>query len=344
MIRAWCWKLFRRVLFWFDAETIHHWTLRAIQSSRFINGVPLRALSGASNPQPQERVRVFDIDFQSRLGLAAGFDKNAEIIEQLPLMGFGFVEIGTVTPRPQPGNPRPRLFRDAGSFSIFNRMGFNSEGAETVSRRLSRVRDRGSLPPTFRVGVNLGKNKETPNSDAPKDYLESVSAFEGLADYIVINVSSPNTPGLRDLQRAELLRPIVEAVKSHMTGWKKVPPLLLKLAPELSGEDFVDIIRVGGAWGVDGWVLTNTLGGTRQGEQGGISGAPLAELSMKSLREVRALTSAPVISVGGIMNVAAAVKRLDAGAQLIQIYSGWIFEGPGFPVRIRDALGAARTE
>ena len=365
------WGCFKWLLFRFDAEAVHRFSVAMLKLAQRLGGWPLRLLSGAQAPDRRPRItaaasattggaspaqvgtsaggdRVWGMEFASRLGLAAGFDKDAEILAGLPDLGFGFAEIGTVTPRPQPGNDRPRLFREPERGAIFNRMGFNGLGAALVSERLAAIRP--GLPPTFRVGVNIGKNKDTPNEEAAQDYLAAARAFEDLADYLVINVSSPNTPGLRALQTAEALRPIVAAVSQLIGTWKARPPLLLKLAPEVRGDDLRAVLEQGEGWGINGWVLTNTLGGEIEvggtsdprALPGGWSGGPLTEKSRQSLIEARALTKLPIISVGGILTPEEAVRRLELGADLVQIYTGWVFGGPGFPAKVARALVAAR--
>jgi dihydroorotate dehydrogenase len=275
--------------------------------------------------------------------LAAGFDKNAVIVQKLPDLGFGFAEIGTVTPRPQEGNPRPRLFRFVERQAIFNQMGFNNLGAEAVANNLAHARKkmkaRGGNVATFLVGVNIGKNKETSPEDAPQDYADAIRPFEGLADYVVINVSSPNTPGLRALQTAESLQKIVEATKNVVLRWKSPRPIYLKLAPELHGPELSGLIAASNGWGIEGWVLTNTLGGdfshpTKGVTWGGWSGSPVAQASLQSLRTVRSQSSLNIDSVGGILSPQAARERVELGADRIQIYSGWVFNGPRFPSQI----------
>lgn len=333
------WALIKRFLFLMDAERAHRLTLALIRFGNRWNGKLVRRISGVEAPSavlPEDLPEIFGMPFLSRVGLAAGFDKDAEILTALPHLGFGFAEIGTVTPRPQPGNAPPRLFRDPVEKAVFNRMGFNGQGAVVVSRRLAEARNR--LPAPFRVGVNIGKNKDTPLENAAEDYVQAARPFEGLAHYIVINVSSPNTPGLRSLQSVQSLRPIVEGVLELVAGkWREKVPVLLKLAPELKGNDLAEIIRAAEEWGIGGWVLTNTLAGkrvVRAGKmelEGGWSGGPLTEASRESLRAVKARTRLPVISVGGIMSVEEGVTRRSLGADLIQIYSGWVFNGPAFP-------------
>jgi dihydroorotate dehydrogenase len=227
-------------------------------------------------------------------------------------------------------------------------MGFNNLGAEVVARRVEAARGAG-LPQNFRIGINLGKNKDTPGGDAHEDYRRALTPFRGLVDYAVINVSSPNTPGLRDLQRPELLRPIVQSILEELGGWPKSVPLLLKCAPELSSEDLEELIPAAEAWGISGFVLTNTLQGTFPGRGsgsgilGGWSGAPVRDASLIALRRVRGLTGAPVISVGGIQRGPDAQERREAGANLIQIYSGWIFEGPHLPQELAREFGMNST-
>ena len=341
MIRELFWSIARRILFLFDAEYAHRLTMFWIKRSE---GAPARILTNTPADARSETVKVLGMDFRSRVGLAAGFDKDAEIVGVLPSLGFGFAEIGTVTPLPQPGNEQPRLFRDSSRQSLFNRMGFNGAGADEVSARLFHARKR--LPAGFRIGVNLGKNKMTPNEQAAGDYAKAAAKFKELADYLVINVSSPNTPGLRSLQSAEALQPIVAAVQDVIQRWPKRPPLLLKLAPELAfKDDLSQFIRQLEGWGIDGWVLTNTLGGSYELSKsktldGGWSGACLTEPSRQFLTLARQATSKTIISVGGIMTIEEALERRRLGADLVQIYTGWIYNGPTFPSDLSLALSS----
>ncbi|MGK5084823.1 quinone-dependent dihydroorotate dehydrogenase [Bdellovibrionota bacterium FG-1] len=353
-MQVWIWSVLKRILFCFDAEGIHRLTLSFIRASIRLGGFPLRLMSrgirggrvtiAEKSPQKQDSSmdQVWGMTFKSRLGLAAGFDKDAEILTGLPELGFGFAEIGTVTPRPQPGNDRPRLFRDPERKAIFNRMGFNGLGASFVAEQVASAKSK--LPQGFRVGVNIGKNKDTPNDAAALDYVRAIEPFRNIADYVVINVSSPNTPGLRSLQTVQALQPIVGQVNDQISSWNHRPPLLLKLAPELQGSELKDLIQTAEGWGVNGWVLTNTLAGEYQNMTGGWSGAPLTDLSRKCLIEARQFTRLPIVSVGGVMTPEEAVLRLQSGADLVQIYSGWIFGGPSFPVRVAQAIVAARLE
>lgn len=339
------WGLLKLILFRIDAEWVHdltHAILRAL-GRRKTGRLLLQVVARAPQP-PSEPPRVFGQTFRSRIGLAAGFDKNAELLPAVSSLGFGFAEIGTVTPRPQSGNEKPRLFRDPETRNLFNRMGFNGAGAEEVSLNLRHARFEGELPLNFKIGVNLGKNKETSAEDAHIDYTRAARAFEGLADYLVVNVSSPNTPGLRELQQLEPIARIVSSVNEVISGWKTVPPLLLKLAPEVEGPIFEKILTEGPRLGISGWVLTNTWGGEWKKNSysapllGGWSGSILTQKSGARLKEARVLTKLPIISVGGILSVEDAKERLKWGADLIQIYTGWVYGGPGFPARIARAI------
>ena len=287
------------------------------------------------------RVLPLKIDVnQNPIGLAAGFDKNAELIDVLPHFGFGSIEIGTVTPLPQGGNDRPRLFRNPKDQTLFNRMGFNNLGAGIISKR---VRDaKAKVPEGFRIGVNLGKNKSTPDTEAASDYAKAARPFLDTADYFVINVSSPNTPGLRALQTPEALRKIVQEVKSVIAEGPRLIPLWVKLAPELTGEPLKEVVIALESAGIEGLILTNTLGGHYRYREkdlpGGWSGKNLTQVSYDRLLEVKALSTLPVISVGGIMTVEEALRRLNAGAEGIQLYTGWIYQGPFFAKHILRAL------
>lgn len=327
-----------------DPEQAHRLTVRMIEMGEKAHS--LRLMSGAQDRYYPESAlpKVLGMTFRSRVGLAAGFDKDAELVTALPSLGFGFAEIGTVTPRPQPGNERPRLFRDPARASVFNRMGFNGAGADVVSRRLAQVK--ADLPGDFRVGVNLGKNKDTSLEDAASDYAKAAASFRDLADYLVVNVSSPNTPGLRSLQTIESLRPIIGAVHAVISQWSRKPPLLLKLAPEVASEglsQLISEIEASKSEPIDGWILTNTLGGQHLGQVGGWSGGLLTEHSRNSLITARAASKLPIISVGGILTEEEALERRKLGADLIQIYSGWIYGGPSFPAVLSRKIAKTET-
>ncbi|RYZ66647.1 MAG: quinone-dependent dihydroorotate dehydrogenase, partial [Proteobacteria bacterium] len=332
------WTLIRRFLFRFDAEQVHSFTMRISKwLCSFALGRQVVRISVGGVPNPP--IDVFSpsraLQFRNRIGLAAGFDKNASYLQALAQFGFGFAEIGTVTPRPQVGNPQPRLFRNANDRTVFNRMGFNNAGSIVVAENLRHAREQEGLPADFRIGVNIGKNKDTANEDAEADYALAIRPFEGLCDYVVINVSSPNTPGLRALQSVESLSKIVSGVQQTIGSWKYSPPVFLKLAPELENESLFEILACEEKFGLEGWVLTNTWGGKwSDGIAGGFSGSILTERSRDRLIEARSRSKKTLISVGGIMDEQEALKRITLGADLIQIYSGWIFGGPGLPARI----------
>lgn len=283
---------------------------------------------------------VGGIKFSGRVGLAAGFDKNAEWVQYLPYLGFDFVELGTVTPKAQSGNSKPRLFRFSQKQALFNRMGFNNDGAELISSRLRRAREK--LPSGFVVGINIGKNKDTPNEGAVRDYVSAVMPFAELVDYVAINVSSPNTPGLRELQTPEKLSEILAAVVRVVSSWKKRIPVFVKLAPEMGDDELQTLIPALERTGAAGFVIANTLMGEIDvcGTKvtGGWSGGPLTQISLERLKVVRSLTRLPIISVGGIMSPEDALERIQNGATLLQVYTGWVYGGPRFPFKIRKAL------
>ena len=334
MMSAYDWT--KRALFSLEAETAHRLVSQGLKTASPSLSW-LARIGMLWGPQPQDQYEVLGLTFRSRVGLAAGFDKNAEFIPALAALGFGSVEIGTVTPRPQGGNPRPRLFREPETRSLWNRMGFNNDGAACIAQRLEAVRERALLPINFRIGVNVGKNKDTPSDQAAQDYLEAASRFIGLADYFVINVSSPNTPGLRDLQEVDFLEPLLKALKDRVGSM----PCLLKVAPELS-EQKVEGLILGLEGLVDGWIVSNTLRGEGPSgsgpELGGWSGGRLESQSRWALSQFLRLSSRPVISVGGIASPEEARRRIEKGASLLQIYSAWIYEGPALPRVITEAL------
>lgn len=316
-----------------DAETAHGLAIKALKSGL----VP----SPPAFEDPVLRVKLWGLEFPNPVGLAAGFDKNAEVIGPMLDQGFGFVEVGSVTPRPQPGNPKPRLFRLPGDGAVINRMGFNNEGVPAMARRLSRRRRPGVL------GVNLGKNKTT--EDAAADYELGVEALASHADYLVVNVSSPNTPGLRALQGREQLEELLTRVRDALVRscGEGRPPLLLKIAPDLTDEDKKDISEVALSVGLDGLICTNTtierpdsLTDVHAAETGGLSGRPLFEPSTRVLSEIYALTEGkiPLIGVGGIASGEDAYAKIRAGASLVQLYSALVYRGPGLVNRIKRDL------
>ena len=282
--------------------------------------------------------------FPNKVGLAAGFDKDARWLDALALLGFGFVEIGTVTPRAQSGNPKPRLFRLVEDEGVLNRMGFNNEGLVPAVARLVR------RPEGLVVGGNIGKNKITPNDRAVEDYLACVDAMHAHVDYFVVNVSSPNTPGLRELQDKEPLTALLRAVVKRNAGHPGNRPVFLKIAPDLTDGQLDDIVDIVLSEGVDGVVATNTTI-SREGlatdaetveamGQGGVSGAPVRDRATEVIRHLAAKSQGqfPIIGVGGIDSVEAAQEKLDAGASLVQVYSGMIYQGPSLPSRLVQGL------
>lgn len=290
-------------------------------------------------PDAQRPVEVAGIRFENRIGLAAGFDKNAELVPAAHALGFGHVEIGTVTANPQPGNPKPRLFRLPADRALINRMGFNNEGATQVARRLARLREaKGALPV---IGVNIGKSRSVELSDAASDYAFSASKLAPFADYLAVNVSSPNTPGLRDLQQISALRPILQAVLAETDK-----PVFLKIAPDLADQDVLDCVALSRELGIAGLILANTTisrtGIThRHADQaGGLSGPPLKARALELIKLVRPHSDGlALISVGGIETAAEALERIDLGAELVQSYTGFVYGGPLWPRRMARVTG-----
>ncbi|UKJ71907.1 quinone-dependent dihydroorotate dehydrogenase [Azospirillum brasilense] len=324
----------------FDPETAHGLTIKALSSGL----MPLVR----EKDDPILRSRVFGLDFANPVGLAAGFDKNAEVVDAMLRLGFGFVEAGSVTPRPQPGNPKPRLFRAPEQGAVINRMGFNNEGLEPFAQRLERRLSGGRKAPGL-VGANLGKNKDT--VEAADDYVLGVTRVAALADYLVVNVSSPNTPGLRALQGRDPLRTLLGRVLDARTACRlaKAPPVLLKIAPDLTDEDKADIAAVALESGIDGLIVSNTtiarpaeIPEPLRGEAGGLSGKPLFAPSTAVLREMYGLTGGklPLVGVGGIASGADAYAKIRAGASLVQLYSALVYAGPALVLAIRRDLAA----
>ncbi len=320
--------------------------LRALDPER-AHRLAIRALAGGVYPRvsgpddPRLGQEIFGLRFSNPVGLAAGFDKNAEAWRGLLGFGFGFVEIGTVTPLPQPGNPSPRMFRLEQDRAVINRLGFNNDGHAAALERFAGKRD-GVL------GVNLGANKDS--ADRIADYVLGVKCFAGVADYLTINISSPNTPGLRDLQAPASLASLLAAVtQTRVASAKPGVPVLVKLAPDIADEDLAPIVETIVGSGATGIIVSNTtlaregLGSPQAHEAGGLSGRPLFARSTRMLARVRVLTegSIPLIGVGGVDSPEAALAKIEAGASLVQLYTGLIYEGPGLVSRIKTALVAA---
>jgi len=336
--------LAKKLLFRMDAEKAHHLTLRGMRTSQNLG--LLQALAGAP-AELNQPVEAFGLTFPNAVGLAAGMDKEGAAVDAFGALGFGHVEIGTVTPRPQPGNNKPRLFRLPEHEAIINRMGFNNCGLEGVLANLAKRKSFQGI-----LGVNLGKNFDTPNEQAVDDYLIGLRGFYGEADYLVVNLSSPNTKGLRDLQSIDSCREILERLQAEraiiMESLPKYKPILVKLAPDLADDQAVGLAEMFGEIQVDGVIATNTTldrskvaGHPLADEAGGLSGRPLTERSLECLKVWRQALDPkiPIVSVGGIFSGADAKARLDAGATLVQVYTGLIYRGPAL---VREILEAVR--
>jgi len=337
-------KLLRPLLFHLDPERAHALTLHALRITG--NFFPSRKLLEFIYRTPLKPVEVFGLKFKNPVGLAAGYDKDGIAIHGLSTLGFGHVEMGTVTPKPQPGNPSPRVFRLVEDEAVINRMGFPSRGAEFVKRQLSASSEQ--LPVV--LGMNLGKNKDTPNEEAVLDYLALLKDFAGLADYLTVNVSSPNTVGLRSLQGREALEALLtqlhqQRLNEQQTYQKRIP-ILVKLAPDLSETELDDALEAIINTHMDSVIVTNTtlgregLQSSYRGESGGLSGSPLTVKSEAVLRQTIKLVNGkiPVVSAGGVMNPEDAKRRLEMGAALVQVYTGLIYRGPGLVKEIIKTL------
>ena len=335
--------LFDRVLNRIDPETAHRLGFAALRAAEPV----LRRRPGA--PGDPARLTAMGLTFPGPLGLAAGFDKNAEGIDALAALGFSFVEVGTVTGEPQPGNPRPRLFRLPADRAIVNRMGFNNDGAEVVARRLA-TRRAGRHQDVV-VGVNIGRSKAVPDDAAAADYEKSTRLLAPYADYLVVNVSSPNTPGLRDLQAVDLLAPLLSAVRRQADAVREAHlPLLVKIGPDLADKDVLAVADLALELGLDGIVATNTTisrEGLRSTPEevagagsGGLSGPPVRDRALEVLRLLRERVGPDLtlVAVGGIETVADARERLDAGATLLQAYTAFVSEGALWPSRVQREL------
>jgi dihydroorotate dehydrogenase len=333
-------KLLRDILFNFDAESVHHFsmnTLRTLSRSQVIKSTLHKSFQ-YQNPSLEKQ--LIGLQFPNPVGLGAGFDKNALYINELETLGFGFVEIGTVTPKPQPGNEQPRLFRLPADKAIINRMGFNNNGVKAIATRLRMTKRK------IIVGGNIGKNKITPNEEAWKDYETCFNELFDCVDYFVVNVSSPNTPGLRELQERPSLEKILGHLQTINRGKNKPKPLLLKIAPDLTVGQLDDIIALATDVKLDGLVATNTTisreGLISNAEKiskigaGGLSGKPLQKRSTDVVRYISEATNGqlPIIASGGIFTGNDAQEKINAGASLIQVWTGFIYEGPGIAKKI----------
>lgn len=344
LYRTLAWPLLSRT----DPERIHERTLRLLETAQRLapGRALLRAMAGRIPARPME---ILGLRFPNLLGVAAGFDKNARVVRGLAALGFGHVEVGTLTPRAQPGNPKPRLFRLPRDEALINRLGFPNGGVEAAVPRLKALTAKSPTERGLVVGVSLGKQKETPLDDAVEDYRLGMRAVYACCDYLALNVSSPNTPGLRDLQGGRYLEHLLSALREEGErcaaehSLDEPRPLFVKLAPDLTGADLEAILDAVEASGVPGLIATNTTT-SRDGltddrtarETGGLSGRPLAARAAEVVARVRELTGGrlPVIGVGGVEDTATAVAKLDAGASLLQLYTGLVYQGPGVAGRI----------
>ncbi|CAM3680010.1 quinone-dependent dihydroorotate dehydrogenase [Mucilaginibacter galii] len=342
-------QLLKPILFKFDPEKVHYFVTRNLKRvNRFPGGAALSRAVWLVNNAKLERT-VFGLKFKNPVGLAAGFDKNGDVIAEMANLGFGFVELGTVTPLPQPGNPKPRMFRLPADGALINRMGFNNLGVDVLASRIAAYRkSTAAAKNPVIIGGNIGKNKNTPNEDAVSDYIKCFDRLFDVVDYFVVNVSSPNTPGLRALQEKEPLMHILNTLQQRNQKNIINRPILLKIAPDLTNEQLDDIVEIVQQTGIAGVIATNTTI-SREGlaspqqvleEAGGLSGKPLTSRSTEVIRYLaqKSNGSFPIIGVGGIHSARDAQEKLDAGASLVQLYTGFIYEGPDLIGRINKAL------
>ncbi|CAN5902085.1 quinone-dependent dihydroorotate dehydrogenase [soil metagenome] len=340
-------KILRSFLFLFNPETVHYFSMNALKllcRVQFFKAV----IGKCYKPVGNNQYSIFNIQFPNRVGLGAGFDKNAKYLSELEALGFGFVEIGTVTPRPQAGNDKPRLFRLPADKALINRMGFNNDGVNVIVERLKKWKE---YPALLVIGGNIGKNKLTPNEDAWKDYEICFRALHSYVDYFVVNVSSPNTPGLRELQEKDSLRKILTNLQSINRTYPDPKPILLKIAPDLSNEQVNDVIDLSMEIKLDGLVAANTtIDRTMLSARsksiaekigaGGLSGLPARTRSTEIVQHIHQRTNGqiPVIASGGIFDGLDAKEKIDAGASLLQVWTGFIYNGPAIVKNISTYL------
>ena len=330
-------KLIRPLLFLFNPESIHNFSflfIKLILKFPFIKPL-FKSLFSFKNKKLE--TSLFGIKFKNRIGLAAGFDKNAELLNEMECFGFGHVEVGTITPKPQSGNPKPRLFRLKSDKALINRMGFNNDGVEKILRRIK------SYNGNLVIGANIGKNKITPNSKAVDDYLYSFKKLRDYVNYFVINISSPNTPNLRALQSKEKLNNLLDKIQSENFSKKNSVPILIKIAPDLSKKEIDDILSVTIKNKIDGIIATNTTisrVSIDNNEAGGLSGKPLSNKSNEIINylKMKSKNKIKIIGVGGIFNGNDAKEKISSGADLLQVYTGWIYEGPSMINKINKFL------
>jgi len=337
------------ILFKFDPEKVHYFVIRNLRRfNRFPGGAALSRAIWALKDDKLEK-EVFGLKFKNPVGLAAGFDKNADVISEMADLGFGFIEVGTVTPLPQDGNPIPRMFRLPADGALINRMGFNNLGVDVVAEHIAAYRkNASSAQKGLIIGGNIGKNKVTPNEEAVNDYIKCFDRLFDVVDYFVVNVSSPNTPGLRALQEKEPLLHLLDTLQQRNPKNGISRPILLKIAPDLTNEQLDDIVEIVQTTGIAGVIATNTtisrdgLSSTEQlkNEMGGLSGKPLTQRSTEVIAYLgkKSNNAFPIIGVGGIHSAEDALAKLAAGASLIQLYTGFIYEGPGLIKRINKKI------
>jgi dihydroorotate dehydrogenase len=336
-------KLLKPVFFQFDPEKAHYFVTGSLRNIQRMWGIPKLIQSTFKFENKSLEREVFGLKFKNPVGLAAGFDKNGEYIEELANFGFGFIEVGTVTPLPQPGNEKPRMFRLQNDEAIINRMGFNNKGVDVLAKKLESVKREGLI-----IGGNIGKNKNTPNEEAVNDYIKCFDRLFDVVDYFVVNVSSPNTPGLRDLQEKEPLTNILNTLQARNLKHGIAKPILLKIAPDLTNSQLDDIVEIVTETKIAGVIATNTTisradllsGESLKKEMGGLSGKPLTKRSTEVIKYLadKSGRSFPIIGVGGIHSAKDAQEKIDAGASLVQVYTGFIYEGPGLVKKILKGL------
>ena len=334
-------SIIRPLLFRMNPEAAHHFTFNALKVIFAIPGVQFIAKQMFVLKSKSLEKEIMGLKFPNPIGLAAGFDKDGKLFQELSAFGFGFIEVGTVTPKSQPGNDQPRMFRLPKDSGLINRMGFNNEGVQVLRKRLE------NRPSNIIVGGNIGKNKATPNEDALSDYEICFEELYPVVDYFVVNVSSPNTPGLRALQEREPLTKLLQRL-SDLNQQKKPKPLLLKIAPDLTNEQLDEIVDIVKTVGLQGIIATNTTISRENlkteesvtKEMGGLSGRPVTKRSTEVIRYIRKIAGKDlvIIGVGGIFNADDAKEKLEAGADLLQVYTGFIYEGPGMVKKILSGL------
>ena len=330
-------RFVRPLLFSLDAEVAHHLTIALLRTASHVD-LALRALE-IFQPQTKPKV-LFGVRFPNPIGLAAGLDKNGVAIPVWAALGFGFIEIGTVTAKPQAGNPKPRIFRFPDQQALVNRLGFNNDGADVIAERMHKLRESGRWP-EVPVGINIGKSKATPLEEAADDYLYSFRRLREFADYIALNVSSPNTPGLRELQEPAALSQLLRAIRDE--NRKNPKPVLVKIAPDLSSNELEELMETCEQNGIAGIIATNTTLDhssipLARDQEGGLSGAPLREKSTALVSNIAARSTIPVVASGGIFDAQSAREKFDAGAQLLQLYTGYIYRGPSLLREILENL------